>query len=125
MKYLLVIILLSGGILGCSQHVNAPVADLAELQQQFTKIQEFIDSGNCTNASGCSFIAVGKKPCGGPGGYLAFSTSIDVEVLEQMVKAYTEAEEAYQDRTGASSDCSIVPDPKVLGCEDGKCVIIE
>lgn len=125
MKCFLIIIGVSGLLLGCSQPANEPLIDLAELQQQLADIQVYIDSATCTEEFGCSYIAVGKKPCGGPAGYLAFPASLDVEVLEKMVNVYNRNQEAYIKRTGAASDCSIVPAPGLLDCIDGKCLIIE
>lgn len=125
MKYLIIILAFSGLIAGCSTQANEPQVDLAQLQQQLADIQTYIDSGTCTNESGCSYIAAGKKPCGGPERYLVFSTSLDIEVLKNMVEAYTKAQEAYIKRTGSISDCRMVTPPNLLGCENGKCTIIE
>lgn len=125
MKSLLIAFLFIGGLTGCSQPANEPQITIADLQQQLARIQTFIDFGDCSSASFCSYIAYGRKACGGPKGYLAFSSKIDVEVPIKMVKDYTEAEIAYNERTGAISDCSLAQVPRELGCEDGKCIIIE
>ncbi len=124
MKILLIFVFM-GCLLGCTQPANNPEADLADLQKQLAGIVDYINSGTCAGESNCSYIAVGSKPCGGPRGYLAFSTNLDLVVLENMADAYTRAEKAYNERTGATSDCSLAPVPRQLACEDGKCVVIE
>lgn len=96
----------------------------AQLEQQFSEIEEFIAKGSCTGSEQCSFIPYGRKACGGPKGYLVFSTKVDTEKLQEMVNRYTDLEIAYNEQNQVMSDCSLAPEPRQLGCEDGDCIRI-
>jgi hypothetical protein len=61
---------------------------------------------------GCSFIAFGSKPCGGPRSYLLFSNSVDLTKLQAMVKTYNDIDELYSIQTNAISDCMYCQQPK-------------
>ena len=48
-----------------------------------SEIYEIVASAECSDDAGCDYIAFGSKPCGGPWGYLVYSTSVDVQLLKQ------------------------------------------
>jgi hypothetical protein len=83
------------------------------------------NSENCTESSQCSYIAYGSKACGGPQGYLVFSSEIDTEKLKDLVNKYTIAEAAYNKQNGIVSDCSVISPPQTIDCLDGDCVKID
>lgn len=97
----------------------------AQLEQQFSEIEEFIVQGSCTGSEQCSFMPYGRKACGGPQGYIVFSTKVDTEKLQEMVNRYTDSEIAYNQQNQVMSDCSLPPEPTELGCEDGDCIRIK
>ncbi|MCM4159076.1 hypothetical protein FHG64_08800 [Antarcticibacterium flavum] len=96
-----------------------------QLDQQLVAIEALIEEGSCTENSQCRFIPYGSKACGGPQGYLIFSSNVDVDELQTKVDAYTKAEATYNKQEGIMSDCSIPPEPAKLGCVDGNCVQLE
>lgn len=125
MKILLNFFLFVGIFASCEQLANEAEVTRAQLDQQLDEINSFIASANCSTGDECRFIAYGSKACGGPQGYLLYSTGIDEEKLKSMVARYTAAEDEYNKANGITSDCSIPNPPSKMGCEDGKCIKTE
>lgn len=96
----------------------------AQLETKKQEIQNYINSFSCSESIGCSFIAFGTKPCGGPGSYLVFSNSVDLVKLQEMVKNYNEMNRLYNIQTNAISDCMPVMPPKEVKCVNGICTVI-
>ena len=96
----------------------------AQLETKKQEIQNYIKSFGCSESAGCSFIAFGSKPCGGPWSYLVFSNSVNLTKLEEMVKDYNEMNKLYNIQTGAASDCMFVSPPTEVKCVNGVCTII-
>ncbi len=97
-------------------------AQLATKQQE---IQNYINSFSCSENVGCSFIAFGDKPCGGPRTYLLFSNSVDLPKLKKMVDDYNKMDKAYNIQTNAISDCMYQLPPTEVKCVNGVCTIIK
>ncbi len=87
-------------------------------------IEDIAATAICNESAECKFIALGSKPCGGPWGYLVYSTSIDVTKLEGMVEDYNKNEAAFNLKWGVISDCSFVLPPTSMICENNKCVAV-
>ncbi|WP_248724687.1 hypothetical protein [Seonamhaeicola sp. ML3] len=87
-------------------------------------IETLADSSVCNDSSECRFIAFGSKPCGGPWGFLVYSTSIDTNDLEAKVEQYNTLEAAFNSKWGLASDCSVPAQPTDVICENNKCVAI-
>lgn len=98
--------------------------DRLELSQLKTEIDVLIDSSICGDTYHCEFIAFGSKACGGPQGYLVYSTSINVENLKTLVAQYNQAEADFNAKWGISSDCSVPNPPSEIICENNKCVAV-
>lgn len=91
--------------------------------QLFTQIKTLIGDAPCDDASQCRTIAVGFKACGGPGGYLAWSTkNVDEAKLKDLVQRQAAASQAESQRDGMISDCRMVTDPGAV-CRAGRCVL--
>lgn len=98
--------------------------DLAELNNLKEEIELLVDSGICSENSDCESIAFGSKACGGPKTYLAFSSSINVELLQQKVATYNALENSFNKKWGIISDCSVVMPPASVQCINGKCTAV-
>ena len=96
-----------------------------QLETKKQEIQNYINSFSCSESVGCSCIAFGSKPCGGPRSYLLFSNSVDLTKLQEMVKTYNEMDELYNIQTNAVSDCMAVMPPTEVKCVNGVCSIIK
>lgn len=109
-------------VFGCTNNTEfTKEEDLAELNTLQEEIELLVDSGVCSENSDCEFIAFGSKACGGPKTYLAFSTSINVELLQQKVATYNALENSFNKKWGIISDCSVVMPPTSVACINGKC----
>jgi hypothetical protein len=110
----------------CDDHAGSNDNSLAvELQAKKLEIQNYINSIPCNEASGCSSMAFGSKPCGGPWEYLVFSNDVDLEWLTEKVEAYNELQNQFNIQTNAVSDCMMVMPPENLGCVNNQCGVLE
>ncbi len=94
------------------------------LAQKKLDIQNYINTFSCTASNGCSSIAFGDKPCGGPREYLVFSNAVNLTQLQNMVNEYNLLDKQNNIKTKASSDCMFVQPPTNVGCVNGVCSII-
>lgn len=78
----------------------------------------------CEDAGEWRFAAIGAKACGGPTGYVAYSTKLDVDDFLSKVDHYTRMQEAYNRKWHIASDCAYLMPPSHVVCEDGKAKLI-
>ena len=95
-----------------------------DLEALKTEIENLANTSICDDGFECQFIAFGSKPCGGPAGYLIYSTSVDTEKLENLVLNYNEQHAEFNTKWGIVSDCSIVNPPSSINCENNVCVAV-
>lgn len=79
-----------------------------------------INSELCTDPDQWDFTAIGSKACGGSAGYIAYSKKIDKTEFLAKVKAYTDAETAFNIKWSVVSTCEAVSPPNNVECVDGK-----
>ena len=125
MKFLILLLLFIGTAGSCQNSEEIQEITAQDLDLQFEEITKLAASKNCTEGSQCSYMAYGSKACGGPQGYLVFSSEIDTEKLKELVDKYTAAEAAYNKQNGIVSDCSVVSPPQTIDCVDGGCLKID
>ena len=125
MKPFIILLILTLGFAGCDEVKSDQELTRLELEEQLQDIYAFINNGDCSTGSECLFMPYGSKACGGPKGYLLFSSETDVPTLHKMVEKHRRAEAAYNQQNRIISDCSIPVPPDKLACEDGKCIQIE
>ena len=83
----------------------------------FNEIYELSISVTCIDASEWTFTAYGTQVCGGsPHGFIPYSTNIDVDAFLEKVKAYTEAEDAFNKKWDVVSPCAIIVAPSGVEC---------
>ena len=112
-------------VFGCTNNTEfTKEEDLAELAALQEEIELLVDSGVCSENSDCDYIAFGSKACGGPKTYLAFSTSINVQLLQQKVATYNALENSFNKKWGIISDCAYLLPPKSVQCINGKCTAV-
>lgn len=112
-------------VFGCTNNTeSSKEEDLAELTALQEEIELLVDSGVCSENSDCDYIAFGSKACGGPKKYLVFSTSINVELLQQKVATYNALENSFNKKWGIISDCSVPTPPLNATCIAGKCTAV-
>ncbi len=109
----------------CQPLTNLPLKgleqDQAQLDSLLQEIQLLITDKSCGSDGQCAFIAYGQKACGGPVGYLVYSSSqVDVNQLTALVNQYTSLQEDMNEEYGLISDCSAPVEP-APGCVSGNC----
>ncbi|UUZ56385.1 hypothetical protein LP419_14955 [Massilia sp. H-1] len=76
----------------------------------------------CDTSAQCKTIAVGHKACGGPEGYLAYSTKTgDAAKVAKLAADYNTERKNQTAKSGMMSTCSVVLDPGAT-CSAGRCV---
>lgn len=125
-KYFIFLFCASFLFSGCSIDDDFPQnqdEDLAMLSELFGEIVAMTDEG-CTDAEAWDFVAYGSKACGGPQGYIAYPTTIDVEAFLILVENYTTEEAIYNSNYGIVSTCDILPEPIGVTCENEVAVLV-
>ena len=75
-------------------------------------VQVLIADATCSSDTQCATIGVGAKACGGPEGYLAWSTArTDPGALRAAAQREADAARSEQSARGMVSNCSIASDP--------------
>lgn len=98
-------------------------ADAAGQNDTLARIHALVGTPACTDDSQCRTMAVGEKGCGGPEGYLAYSTVRTPEAELQALGAVYRAERRDANaRSGRVSTCSFVADPGAV-CRAGACIL--
>jgi hypothetical protein len=104
-------------------HIDQPsTQEEAEerLSELFSAIVALAESKECVDGQEWSYTAYGAKVCGGPIGYIAYSQQIDTEKFIEKVKEYTKAQEDFNQKWFAISDCMIPNKPSGVECVEGK-----
>lgn len=125
MKSFIFLLILTLGFAGCDEVKSDQELTRLALEEQLQDIYAFLDNKNCSKDSECVFMPYGSKACGGPRGYLLFSSETDVRTLQKMVEKHRKAEASYNKQNHIISDCSIPVPPEKIACKDGKCIQIE
>ncbi|MCL7762159.1 hypothetical protein MPF19_01940 [Polaribacter sp. Z014] len=89
------------------------------LMDLFNEIQNLSYSVSCSNAADWLITEYGAKACGGPQGFIAYSSSIDTVSFLQKIETYTQAEKDFNFKYGVVSDCSIPSAPISVECQNG------
>lgn len=86
-------------------------------------LQAEIKDAACDGAQQCHSMAIGSKPCGGPDGYLAWSSKrTDAQRLSALVERHAAARKAENLRNALLSTCVFETDPGAR-CQDKRCVL--
>ncbi|MFY7910233.1 MAG: hypothetical protein ACOVO2_11795 [Emticicia sp.] len=137
-KILLLAFILTGSAMSCtSENINTDCTptstindkaskeeDNAVLAKLFKEIEDLSKSKTCDNAGQWLFTPIGAKACGGPSGYIAYSSQIDTACFLKKVEHYTAQSKMYNIKHSIGSDCSITASPKSVSCENGKPVLV-
>ncbi|MDM5179668.1 hypothetical protein PO883_20975 [Massilia sp. DJPM01] len=101
----------------------APAATSDTARSLGARITAEIGDAACDNASQCRTLPVGSKACGGPAGFLPWSTKrSNGELLARLAAEQAAAEKKVNEKSGMMSTCSVEQDPGAT-CSAGKCVL--
>jgi len=99
----------------------SPAAPPPAKDDTLTRIRTLIGTPACTSDAQCHTLPMGAKSCGGPSGYLAWSSAKTSEAeLRALGDSLKEQQRAANDASGMMSNCSFVPDPGAV-CKTGIC----
>lgn len=122
LQQLFTAVLVSAALAGCAQTPPSPsAAPEPESQRLSRELKALIGTAACTADNQCSSLAVGAKACGGPAGYLAWS-SVDTDAarVKELAARLTEAQRREVAANGMRSNCAFVADPGAV-CTAGRC----
>lgn len=115
-------LLLGLGQLACATEPARP-AQAESAAALSAQLQALIGDAPCDSQAQCRSIAVGYKACGGPSGYLAWSSkNADAAKLTDLARRQAAAAQAESQRSGMLSDCALLTDPGAR-CQAGRCVL--
>lgn len=117
------IIALTNKKISVKRELNEQQKHHKKLMDLYSEILKFSQNKNCINANEWKFTAYGSKACGGPQGYIAYSSKIDTVAFLQKVEAYTKQEKLYNKKWGIISNCEITQKPKSVECKNGAPVL--
>ncbi|NMH89807.1 lipocalin-like domain-containing protein [Flavivirga algicola] len=118
-NYIWRIVSLTANELVVKRELTEQEEDHRELMDLFDEIYQLSISVSCTDSADWTFTAYGAKACGGPQGYIAYSTQIDTAAFLQKIEVYTNLEKAYNIKWGIASTCDLPKQPKGVVCENG------
>ena len=102
------LLLLAGNPVG-SQQSNAE-----RLQELRRMIEQEIGTPDADEPAQCKLIPFGSKPCGGPSGYLVYSTlKTDEARLKRLVGEFNQLQKKMNEESNVMSDCAVTPKPEV------------
>lgn len=103
---------------------NAPAPAQAPAPKQddlLAQIRALIGNASCTDGSQCRTLPIGARACGGPEGYLAYSTSSAPEAeLKALAERHKQERSDFHAKSGIMSNCRFMPDPGAV-CVAGTC----
>lgn len=70
------------------------------------------------------FIAIGKKPCGGPERYIPYSLKIDTAEFLNKVNFYNSKQNEFNEKWNITSTCDVVARPISAACINGKATLL-
>ncbi|NBB75844.1 MAG: hypothetical protein GVY02_00570 [Bacteroidetes bacterium] len=91
------------------------------LEEVARAIDSEIGNADATSLSQCKAIPIGDKPCGGPWGYLVYSTQESNEAtLQSLIEKYNELDRVRNEEEERMSTCDVATEPE-LTLRDGAC----
>lgn len=105
----------------CAQPTPPAAGAEPEAARLARELRTLIGPAACTADAQCRTLPVGAKACGGPAGYLAWSTAgTDAGQLQALAARQAQAQQRELERSGMRSNCAVVTDPGAA-CVAGRC----
>ena len=101
------------------RELTAQEIEHRNLMDLFNEIQNLSYSVSCSDANDWLFTVYGAKACGGPQGFIAYSSLIDTVSFLEKIETYTQVEKDFNFKYGVVSDCSIPNAPISVECQNG------
>ena len=94
--------------------------DQQRLDELLAEIHQMAENTSCTDDSNWAFTAYGSKACGGPIGYIIYSTLINTDSFLEKVAFHVSSQNEFNIKYGIVSDCSVPTMPTGVSCENGQ-----
>jgi hypothetical protein len=108
-----------------SQQATAPAAAAPASSGTLGQIQALIGKAECSSDSQCQVLPIGAKACGGPAGFLAWSTAkTNAAELQALAERYKAEQQASNDSSGRISNCRVLT-PPAAACRANTCQLGE
>ncbi len=102
---------------------SAPLAVTAPPPGLPAQMRALVGTAACTDSAQCKTVPLGARACGGPEGYLAYSTSVtQAAPLQALAERYAQQQREANARSGMASTCQFIADPGAQ-CRAGACVL--
>lgn len=128
MRKLILVLLL--GCAACTTQADDPAPPSAGAQRPapgtapgdtFARMKALVGAASCTASDQCRTVALGANACGGPQGYLPYSTAgTDEKALLELAARFKAERQAEIKARGEMSTCQHIPDPGAV-CTSGTC----
>ncbi len=121
--YILLILLSFCCFLACKKKDVEPTPKEIEEKEFTLLLKQLTDlslSQNCGNEADWKFVAYGSKACGGPVGFIAYSTKIDTVNFLKLINEFSNKQNEFNTKWQIKSTCEIIIAPKKVICENGK-----
>lgn len=91
-----------------------PATQTASLTELKLQLDQLTENKQCSSDTACRVLPVGKRACGGPAGFVVFSTEhSDEEAVSKVSSQITALEIAQNLSTNAMSICEHLSEPAV------------
>lgn len=101
------------------RELTAQEIEHRKLMDLFNEIENLSYSVSCSDSNNWLFTSYGSKACGGPQGYIAYSSLIDTASFLQKIEEYSILEKQYNIKWGIISDCALAGSPTSVECKNG------
>ena len=122
MKFKILFFMLGVGLLWSCEETEVVTDE--DIEAQLVRIQSLAQDQPCTDSSQWRFVEYGYKACGGPEGYLAYSTQIDTVSFLATVREYNKDRKRYVEEENLISDCAFELPPVGVNCVDGQAQLV-
>jgi hypothetical protein len=100
---------------------QASVAAPVPAADTFARLRALAADVQCSDDSQCHTLPLGRSPCGGPEGYLPWSSAhTDGNALRALGERYAAERQAANTASGRVGACRFTPDPGAV-CRAGTC----
>ena len=107
-------------LLSCNKQVALTQDQEAErIEKMYLEITKIASSQSCDNSSEWRFTSYGDKACGGPVGYIAYPTGIDVVLFLEKIEQHKLEQKKFNMKWGIVSDCNVPDQPSSVVCSNG------
>ena len=117
----LILVLIIAGASACKKNTErTKEAEELKLKNLLAEIKDLSEQIKCENEADWKFRPIGSKACGGPTGYVSYSSKSDTVAFIQKVEKYTAEQANFNKKWKIVSDCMFVLPPKKVICENEK-----